>query len=77
MNKRLQTAKYIISDIITAGLSWGLFYILRKKLIESDFFGYQIDINYDNKFYLGLSVIPFFWLFLNYLSGYYKDVYYI
>jgi len=75
MNKRLQTAKYIISDLIAAGLSWGLFYILRKKLIESDFFGYQIDINYDNKFYLGLSVIPFFWLFLNYLSGYYKDVY--
>ncbi len=75
MNKRLQTFKYIFSDLVTASLSWTIFYILRKKLIESEFFGYQIDINYDNKFYIGLISIPFFWLLLNYLSGYYKDVY--
>lgn len=75
MNKGLQTLKYIFSDLVAAGASWGIFYILRKKLIESEFFGYQIDINYDNKFYVGLITIPFFWLLLNYLSGYYKDVY--
>ena len=60
MNKRLQTAKYVISDFIAGSISWGLFFILRKILIESAFFGYPIDINYDNKFYSGLIIIPFF-----------------
>lgn len=75
MNKRLQTLKYIIADFIAGGISWGLFYVFRKILIESAFFGYQIEITYDKQFYLGLIFIPFFWIFLNYLSGYYKDIY--
>jgi len=75
MKKHLQTFKYIFSDYIASLITWALFYILRKKLIESDFFGYQIDINYDKKFYIGLILIPIFWLLLNFLSGYYKDVY--
>ncbi|MBI5538702.1 MAG: sugar transferase [Bacteroidia bacterium] len=75
MNKRLQTTTYIISDFIAGSISWALFYILRKVFIESAFFGYQIEIVYDKQFYLGLIFIPFFWVLLNYLSGYYKDIY--
>ena len=75
MNKRLQTSKYIISDFIAGCISWGLFYILRKILIESEFFGYQIDIIFDKQFYLGLIFIPIFWILLNYVSGYYKDIF--
>ena len=75
MNKRLQTSKYIISDFIAGSVSWGLFFILRKIFIESEFFGYSIKVEYDSKFYTGLIFIPFFWLMIHYLSGYYKDVY--
>ena len=75
MNKKIQTLKYIISDFIAGGVTWGLFFILRKILIESPSFGYEIKIEYDNKFYFGLIAIPVFWLLLHYLSGYYKDIF--
>ncbi len=75
MNKRFQTLKYIVTDFLAGGISWGLFFILRKILIESPSFGYDIKIEFDNKFYFGLIVIPVFWLLLHYLSGYYKDIY--
>ncbi|MEA3318083.1 MAG: exopolysaccharide biosynthesis polyprenyl glycosylphosphotransferase, partial [Bacteroidota bacterium] len=32
-------------------------------------------IEFTTKFYLGISILPFFWLTLHYLSGYYKDIY--
>lgn len=75
MNKRLQTSKYVISDFIAGCISWGLFFILRKIFIESESFGYRIDIEFDIKFYLGLIFIPLFWITAHYLSGYYKDIY--
>jgi len=75
MNKRLQTSKYVISDFIAGSISWGLFFVLRKILIESESFGYRIEVEYDIKFYFGLFCIPIFWITSHYLSGYYKDIY--
>ena len=56
-------------------MSWSLFYLFRKIYIEPQKFGYPIDIELDVRFFLGLSLIPFFWLFLYYVSGYYRDVF--
>ena len=38
MNRKIQTAKYVISDFVTAALSWALFFIFRKKSIENGTF---------------------------------------
>jgi exopolysaccharide biosynthesis polyprenyl glycosylphosphotransferase len=75
MNKKPQLAKYLISDYLAAVLSWTCFYIFRKAYIEPLKFGYKIPISFDERFYLGLLIIPIFWLILYYSSGYYREVY--
>ncbi|UCH14952.1 MAG: sugar transferase [Bacteroidales bacterium] len=75
MNKKPQLAKYLISDYLAALLSWTCFYIFRKAYIEPLKFGYKIPITIDERFYLGLLIIPIFWLVLYYSSGYYRNVF--
>jgi len=75
MNKRSHVLKYLISDFITAGSAWTLFFIFRKLIIETRKFGYDIPVEFGTKYYLGLAIIPVFWLLFYYLSGYYKNIY--
>ncbi|MEE4198829.1 MAG: sugar transferase [Bacteroidales bacterium] len=75
MNKRLQTIKYLLFDFFSAASSWTLFYIYRKKVIESELYGFDVPLEFTNRYYLGIIIIPFLWIFLYYLSGYYKDIY--
>jgi len=74
-NKKKQTLKYIFSDFIASVFAWTIFYIFRKKYIEPQKFGYDIDVQFDNKYLIAVIVIPIFWLLIYYLSGYYKDIY--
>ncbi len=75
MNQKRKILSYIIFDYLSASLSWLLFYFYRKKFIESPNYGYPVEINYDTYFYAGILLIPFFWLFMHYLSGYYRIAY--
>jgi len=75
MNKRLHTLKYIFFDFIASAGGWTFFYIFRKLRIESEKFGYDIALEFSSQYYWALLIIPAFWLFLYYLSGYYKDIY--
>jgi exopolysaccharide biosynthesis polyprenyl glycosylphosphotransferase len=75
LNRRRQLTKYVFSDWFSAALSWSLFYLFRKIYIEPQKFGYPINIELDVRYFLGLTLIPLFWLFLYYLSGYYRDVF--
>lgn len=75
MNRKFQLTKYIVSDLIAASLAWGFFYVYRKMYIEPLKFGYSIPIEFGTKFYMGLLLIPVFWLLLYYASGYYKEVF--
>lgn len=75
MNRRKQTVKYVIFDFLAAAGSWTLFFIFRKTYIEPQKFGYEIPIEFDEKFFLALIIIPIFWLILHQLSGYYKYPY--
>ncbi|HSH50298.1 MAG TPA: hypothetical protein VK982_01100, partial [Bacteroidales bacterium] len=75
MNKRSQTIKYLFFDFLSATLSWTLFYIYRKKVIESEIFGFDIPLEFTNRYFIGIIIIPLLWIFLYYLSGYYKDIY--
>jgi len=40
MNKTLQVVKYVVADLISATIAWGIFYFYRKAQIESVLFGY-------------------------------------
>ena len=72
MNRKTQKLKYIISDFLTAALSWSLFYSYRKYFIESNIFGYKLPLELGAKFYISLVIIPGFWILLHYMSGYYN-----
>lgn len=75
MNRRKQLIKYLISDFLAAGVSWSIFYYFRKIYIEPQKFGYSISIQLNNEYFIALAIIPFFWISIYYISGYYKDVF--
>src|SRR6185369_11757299 len=74
MNKRIQTLKYILADWAAASVAWGLFYIYRKTIIESSLYVHKV-FQFDQKFFLGVLIIPFFWTLIYTLLGTYKNVY--
>lgn len=74
-HKATQTAKYVVSDFFSAAICWTLFFLYRKQYIEPEKFGYQIPVTLTQHYYLGLLIIPLFWLSLYYLTGYYNDIY--
>jgi len=75
MNKRRQTILYIALDFLAAALAWFLFFRFRKVYLEPSRFGYEIPIEYDQNFILGLTLIPTAWILLYASTGFYKNVY--
>ena len=75
MNKRLQVAKYLIADFASASVAWGLFYMFRKRYLEPLKFGHSVPMQIDHRFYLGILLIPIFWLLLYTLLGQYRHIY--
>jgi 4-amino-4-deoxy-L-arabinose transferase-like glycosyltransferase len=75
MNRRLQLLKYLASDAISALIGWSAFYFYWKhsfQVVPGDVF-HLTALN--RQFFLGLLIVPFFWLFIHYITGYYNDVY--
>lgn len=75
MNRQRQVAKYIISDLVSAIVAWVMFYAYRKRYIEPEKFGYDIPFEFDERFYLGLLLIPIFWISLYALLGMYRNIF--
>ncbi len=75
MNVNKHRALYITSDMLSAIISWTAFFIFRKLFIESEIFEQPIHIHFDTQFFLGIVIIPLFWLLLHAVSGYYRDIY--
>lgn len=75
MNKKKQVLKYLFFDIFAATASWALFYTFRKIYIETEKYGTPIPLIYTHQFFLGLLIIPLFWICLYYLTGTYKNIY--
>ncbi|MDA3819482.1 MAG: sugar transferase [Candidatus Delongbacteria bacterium] len=75
MNILRHKIKYILSDYLAAASAWTLFFIFRKLVIETRSLGHRPDLIFDTQFILGITLIPFFWLFLHVLSGYYQNIY--
>ena len=59
---------FITLDLISCCLSWYLFYTFRKLFIEKS------DLIYTTNFYLGLLLVPVFWIGLFSLQGTYIDI---
>ena len=76
MNRGLQIAKYVLSDLIAAGVAWGLFFSYRKIVIESEKYGQQILVSLkDDRFLLGALAIPLLWLAFYAILGTYRNIY--
>lgn len=75
MNQKRQVLKYIVSDYLSASISWGLFFIFRKLYILPEDSPHNISLISDPNFLSGILLVPFFWLILYYASGYYNNVF--
>ena len=59
---------FIVSDFMSAIISWALFFFLRKTWIENQEF--TLDVN----FWLGIFLIPLFWMLLYFVQGTYIEM---
>lgn len=75
MNKSSQVARYLIFDFFAAAISWTLFYIYRKAVIEPQFFGVDVPVEFTSRFYIGLVIIPIAWITGYYITGFYKNIF--
>lgn len=75
MNKKVHVLKYLICDYFAAIIAWTLFYLFRKLYIESYKLGYQFETIFDAKFYIGLVILPLFWISFYYITGEYRNIY--
>lgn len=75
MNKRLQVIKYISCDYLAALIAWSLFFIYRKFAVDHDVLSHIQNIFLDKNLYLGIIIIPFYWLLLYTLIGTYRKIY--
>jgi hypothetical protein len=75
MNRKLQVIKYLVLDFLAAAISWTAFFIYRKAVIEPQRFGIDIPIEFTIQYYLGLFLIPAFWILFYYVTGFYDNIY--
>ena len=59
---------FLVSDYLSGLVSWALFFFFRKTLIENQAF--EMDIN----FWLGIALIPLFWMLLYFVQGTYIEI---
>ncbi|MCF8218475.1 MAG: sugar transferase [Bacteroidales bacterium] len=74
MNRRIQVFKYVLSDYIAAALAWGIFFIFRKYYVDPTAF-YWDAVFSDDKFYIGIFLIPASWVVFYALVGTYRKIY--
>lgn len=73
LNNRKELVKYLIADLVAASITWAAFFIFRKKYLEPLKFEVTVPIHLDDKFYLGLIIIPIFWVLFYFVTGYYQN----
>ncbi len=73
-NARLHHAWYAVSDYLMSALAWGIFYWLRKYLLDESLF-LRAGLASETRFWLGTLLIPFGWLMAYALTGSYVSLY--
>lgn len=76
MRRSIQACKYAVTDFVASGVVWCLFNLIRYREIAR-YEGFDTFISYlrHDAVWLGQLIIPFFWLGLFWLSGYYNNPY--
>ncbi|WP_299578233.1 sugar transferase [uncultured Sunxiuqinia sp.] len=75
MKEKVQVARYLFFDFIAAATSWTFFYVYRKRHIEPQLFQVDVPLELTQHFFLALVLIPLFWIFIYYFSGYYSNIF--
>jgi polysaccharide biosynthesis protein PslA len=72
--RKIHVYWYVLSDFISAVLSWMILYFTRRALLHE---GIYIDgkLFLNNRFWLGLALIPAGWIFFYALTGTYHALY--
>ncbi len=72
--RKIHITWYVLSDFISANLSWMILYFTRRALLdEAIFIDGKIFLN--NRFWLGLMLIPAGWIIFYALTGTYHSLY--
>lgn len=75
MDRRSQTMLYVAADLLAAALAWTLFFLYRKTYLEPLKFGHPVAVELDERYWLGLAVLPAFWVLLFVMIGGYADIF--
>ena len=74
-NVKLQVAKYVFYDGLAAIISYTVLYYVRKTVIETNKFGFQPEIIFDNRYLFGIAATTLFWLLIYWITGFYEDIF--
>ena len=75
MNRRLQRLKYLASDLISVITAWSVFYLYRKYSLDLSQSSIDSLVILNRLYFQGLLILPFYWLFIYFITGYYNDVF--
>ncbi len=70
----LQKIKYQVWDGIAAILAYTCLFVFRKLVVEAEKFGLT-NLEFSQSYYIGLVVIPIFWLTVYNITDFYRDIY--
>jgi len=74
MNKARKLFYYVLFDILSAALTWFIFFIYRKYNVDHTVIEhFKTSIFQDPKLYIGLVALPVYWLFLHTFIGAYTN----
>ncbi|MEX0812596.1 MAG: sugar transferase [Chitinophagales bacterium] len=74
-NKKAAILFYFLSDFLAASLAWALLYCYRKIYVQGFSPETQLELIFDQRFYLGIAFMPVFWILLYFVTGTYTDIY--
>ena len=66
---------YVAADLVATALAWTLFFLFRKMYLEPMKFHYSVPVELDHRYWLGLAVVPVFWVLLFLMIGGYSDIF--
>lgn len=75
MDRKKQTALYVVADLVATALAWTLFFIFRKVYLEPLKFHHPVEVHLDHRYFQGLVAIPIFWVLLFVAFGGYTDIF--
>lgn len=75
LNTTRQIAKYVVADFVAAAAAWTALFVYRKTYLEPVKFGDAVRLEFDTNYFLGLVIVPLFWLLIYAASGHYSNIF--